>query len=194
MRNFWIIFFFISAIGCSVAQDIVAKSKALIEVKKKLVVNRDSILLQNEYLKLFPSSEKEFKDIFHSEESLLHNKEIEYCYLLASVFKSNADDAGLRLINICTDFPERMKGKYDTGTIREVMMIYAYRYPDSFILNFNNLTKQKKRKLFTYLADVESHEFYRAYHMLLDKYKSLNKGIAEYLIKYRDLRIKDSHH
>ena len=194
MKIFWIIFFLVSTVRCSVAQDIVVASKALIEIKDKLVINRDSITLQNEYLKLFPSNEKEFKDIFHSEESLLQYKEIEYCYLLASLFENNANDVGLRLINICTDFPERMNGKYDTGTIREVIIIYAYRYPNSFIQNFNSLTKQKKRKLFIYLADIESHETYTQYHMVLEKYKSLNSEIAGYFEKYRDLRIKESRH
>lgn len=177
-----------------IAQNIESKSKLLIEIKNKLVANLDSIPLQDEYFKLFPSNEKEFKQIFHCKESLLFHKEISYTYLLGSIIKNNPNISGLRIMNIGIDFPDWNKGKYDTGVVREVILTYAYRFTDSFILNFNNLTTKERKRLFTYLADIEAHDSYKAYHMVVNKYKSLNSDIAEYLIKYRNLRIEGRPH
>lgn len=194
MKNFWFIIFFISVVRFSLAQSIITKSKQLIDIKNKLVESIDSVPLQDEYLKIFPSNEKEFKQIFHCKESLLKNKESSYTFLLGAILKNNPNVIGLRIINIAIDFPEWNKGKYDVGALREIILIYAYGFSDSFILNFNNLTIKKRKRLFTYLADVENHEFYKGYHMVLDKYKLLNSEIAEYLIKYRKLRIEGRPH
>lgn len=192
MKNTFLVILFFCSVNQCLAQSIESRSKALIEIKNKLVANIDSIPLQNEYLKLFPSDEKEFQNVFYSEESLLKYNESSYTFLLGAIIKNNPNDIVLRIINISIDFPKQ--NKYDIGALREIILIYAFRFSDSFILNFDNLTNQKRRKLFTYIADVENHEFYSAYHMVLEKYKLLNKEIAEYLIKYRALRMKRHHH
>ena len=194
MRVFSLLIIFFYTLNSCMAQSVESRSKLLIEIKNKLVANIDSVSLQDEYLKLFPSNEKEFKQIFHCNESLLKNKESTYTFLLGAILKNDPNVIGLRIMNIGIEFPEWNKGKYDVGALREIILIYAYRFSDSFILNFNKLTTKERRRLFTYLADIENHEFYKAYHMVVDKYKSLDSEIADYLIKYRNLRIEGRPH
>ena len=167
---------------------------------QSLMSDRQSIHLQELYVRSFPNDYNTFARVFDPPDfGELYDSSYEYIFILDSIAEHHPIEVCNKIISLAKDGERYLKQSgFIADAPAELQMItisFAVKYPDLFIKSMNRLSATQKDSLATFLADVENHAAYPEYEqfisILKDKEQSELQGL---FIRAKKARMKYRHH
>ncbi len=170
------------------------RAKDILNKFEQLENNIDSDEIWNNYLKIFPSTNKDFKNIFDPDDfSELYNNSHQYILILENAPESLINEVINLIFNITkTNSP----GCCDAWSyLNMITMIYANNSIQIFIKNLKKYNQQEIEQIIKFMADKEAIKFSKDFQNLVDKLKSIKEyKLAGEFEQAREKRASESHH
>jgi len=179
-----------SPVASSAVDKEVSKTAAqLTQALEQLQKTSDDPNIQERYLEAFPHTYKSFLELFEPDSPLYDGHE--YLEALYSLAGRHEVDVGELLVRLSKD------AHYDADApsyLQHATTTFGGQYTKTFVVLVKKLPFDKQSNLITFLADVENHQAYPEYQLIIDHLKGLAE--RELAHKFEAARAKRSkqHH
>ena len=139
---------------------------ALTQVKKA----PDDRNVQERYLEAFPQTYKSFLELFDLDHPLYDGRD--YVETLYSLAGSHALEVGGLLVQLSKD---AHYGGDAPSYLQNATATFGSQHIEIFLALLKQLPAGKQAHLITFLADVENHQAYQEYQLIIDHLKALDE-------------------
>ena len=147
------------------------QARRLTDALTKLEENSDDSSVQEQYLKAFPHTYRDFLGLFD------YHRELYDGYDFTSVLPSLAKYHETEVGNLLTQLSKDAQKEADAPShLQHATAAYASRYTRTFALLLNRLPEKERMHLIVFLADVENFSAYPDYQTTIDHLKSLGQN------------------
>lgn len=177
----------------SFSQALSARSKQIKNAYEELENDTGSKKNQLTYLHIFPTSSKEFKEIFDPKDfGQLYNDSYKYIEAFVKLDKYYP----MQVIDKAVDIGKNLIWDADaTGQIQQEIVNMGNKYIAVFIKKLESLASNEKAKLITFLADVENHKAYPEYQQLIQSLDNNGQhNLAKQFTDARSRREAENNH
>ena len=181
-----------SSAGRGAGQQTIVSTKAtnLERALTQLQGTPDDPAVQRRYLEAFPHTYKEYLQLFEPRQPLYDGHD--YVDAISSLAKNHGLAVGKLLVNLSKE------AHYDADApsyLQSATCKYGSRYTARFLALLKKLPPSEQANLVTFLADVENHQAYTEYEILIAHSKALGEiALAKKFEFARAVREKRSHH
>ena len=165
------------------------KARALKDALAQLQKRPDDRKLQEQYLKAFPHTYKEFLGFFDTGRELADGAD--YIDVLPSLAKNHEAAVGNLLVQLSKDAQKEA----DAPTyLQEATKIYGSEHAKEFSAILSTLSNKDRKNLIEFLADVENPDADDKYQAIIDHLRELGQfALATEFEKARKERAKQPH-
>jgi hypothetical protein len=179
--------FFLCQVFITQAQTLIPEAQKVKSAFESLSANPQSKELQQSYVSAFPSETKTFLNIFHSEEfDQLYDSSHVYIYAFADC----SDMFPAEVIDKSIDIGKNLVWDADAVSyLIHVSVMLATEHVQLFVEKYRLLTSKEQNNLLALYADVENHDAYSEYQILINVlYSRGENDIAQKLNEARAIR------
>jgi hypothetical protein len=145
---------------------------------------------QARYLELFPRTYNGFLQLFEPGQPLYDGHD--YVEALSPLARTHEEEVGKLLVTLSKD------AHYNADApayLQSATSLYGSQHTQAFLLLLKGLPASKQANLIAFLADVENHDAYPEYQIIIDHLKALgDAALAKKFELARAKRARQPHH